>query len=113
MDKESYTKAVRDYLEKNWTGEKVCPICKKNSWALPDSMGMIQQIAAGAGIRIGGPYYPLIPITCLSCGYTILLNAKIAGLTAPDDTPAQSTEIVKAAARAMGGDLDDARGEKK
>ena len=91
MDEETYKKKVKEYLETKWTGAKACPICGQTTWRLADTMGRIPSLS-GPNIILGGPYYPFIILVCSTCGYTILLNAKVVGLEAPEQPPQPATE---------------------
>jgi hypothetical protein len=44
---------------------------------------------AGGSVTIGGPTYPLIVLTCMQCGYTVHVNAIVAGVVPRPHTPEQ------------------------
>src|SRR5262245_17440369 len=77
-----YTKErAMEWLGKNWHTPKVCPICCSNSWIISDSLVALYHLLADGLLRSGGPLYPLFSVTCGVCGYTLLFNSVIAGLT--------------------------------
>jgi aconitase B len=80
------------WLDKNWQGERVCPICKKTDWAIGDTIQEIRQFRGG-NLILGGPLYPVFLVTCTVCGYTILFNAIVAGLV--EQEPEKKSEEPK------------------
>ena len=71
------------WLNSQWIGPKICPICKQNKWNISDKPVEVRQFQGG-GLVVGGQVYPLIAITCTVCGYTLLINAIVAGLLKPE-----------------------------
>jgi hypothetical protein len=78
MEEEIEHQKVADWLNKKWVGNKQCPICKNNDWQIGPKPVEVREFQGGSLI-VGGPVYPLINVTCNICGYTLLINAIIAG----------------------------------
>ena len=58
-----------------------CPVCMTNNYAPPDRAWEIRPFFGG-GLVIGGSggIIPMFPVTCTNCGYTVWVNAIIAGV---------------------------------
>lgn len=81
---------------------KICPFHGPTNWTVGD---MIMTLPfTGGGVTLGGPTYPLIPVTCGQCGYTVLINAIVAGIVANPATPVAeaTTEPAPAPSEAEG-----------
>jgi len=84
---------IVDWLNRQWQGPKVCPICKNNNWSISEKLLELREFHGG-GLVVGGPVYPLISITCKVCGHTLLFNAIVAGLLTPKQE--DTTSMTKA-----------------
>ena len=84
MDKDEFIGELKMALEAKWTHQRQCPLCKNKKWIPGDNILVIHPYTDPIAIA-GGPYYPIVPITCSNCGYTIFINAKILGLSAPKE----------------------------
>jgi hypothetical protein len=73
---------IAEWLEGKWPQPRRCPICSQNNWNIGDLVE-VRPYNAGA-LVVGGPLYPLFPVTCLVCGYTLLFNALIARVIGGD-----------------------------
>jgi ribosomal protein S27AE len=69
---------VTAHLQNKW-GSRACPMCGKGPWNVQDSTYQITEYHE-EGFVVGGPVIPVIPVICGNCGYTILVNAILAGL---------------------------------
>ena len=69
---------VIDHINKKWGADAKCPVCKHNSWTVPDEVYEFREYKGG-GIAIGGKnlIIPIFPVTCDNCGNTILFNALV------------------------------------
>ena len=67
---------VIDWLNQKWIGEKKCPICNFNNWAISEQILELREYSGG-GLKIGGPVYPLFSLTCQNCGHTLLFNSLV------------------------------------
>lgn len=56
-----------------------CPVSNDNNWILGDYLVHTPN-HSGQYPAVGGPYYLYLPITCQTCGYTMLFNAVVVGL---------------------------------
>ncbi len=75
-------KAIK-WLNEKWKGDKLCPVCKTNSWDLPEILGEVRQFQGG-GLVVGGPVFPVFPLTCKTCGHTLFFNALVMGIIQPE-----------------------------
>jgi len=91
MDQKIDVEKVVNWLNRQWQGAKVCPICKNNNWNISEKPVELREFHGG-GFVVGGPVYPLISIICKICGYTLLFNAIVAGLLAPEQKDAASLD---------------------
>jgi hypothetical protein len=67
-----------DWINKNWKGPKVCPICQNNKWNIAEKAVELREFLAGSINIGGGTIYPLVTMTCEVCGHTLLFNAVVA-----------------------------------
>ncbi len=61
-------------------------MCGSGPWNIQDSFYQITEFKKG-GLVIGGPVLPVIPVICGNCGYTVFVNAILAGLMEPPAAP--------------------------
>lgn len=66
-------------LRVKW-GARQCPMCGTAGFTVEGSLFMLLQYTPGVGLRLGGPVFPVVPVTCNNCGNTILVNAVVADL---------------------------------
>lgn len=67
-----------NWLNTHWT-TPACPFHGATTWGVSETLAEVRNFAAG-GIQFGGGVYPLIIVTCQDCGYTVLVNAILAGV---------------------------------
>ena len=65
------------HLNEKWVN-KVCPICYSNNWIYDEAILTPLGVGNHAEILIGGKIVPLIAVTCINCGNTVFINAKVA-----------------------------------
>lgn len=97
MNEKIDVQKVVDWLNSQWQGPKVCPICKSNNWNISEKLLELREFHEGSFV-VGGPVYPLIAITCKVCGHTLFFNAIVAGVLTPKQgsiTPAEKTESTR------------------
>ncbi len=70
---------VRAWIDDHWKGEKTCPICRNSRWDIGDVAAELRQLPQ-EGRFMEESSYPLVVITCGTCGYTFLFNAVVIGL---------------------------------
>ena len=69
---------AKAWIDEHWTGQKTCPICNSTGWFMGDVVGEVREMHPNN--LISGSFYPLIVISCRTCGYTLLFNAMVGGL---------------------------------
>ncbi|MGO9643214.1 MAG: hypothetical protein ACLPY5_00550 [Candidatus Bathyarchaeia archaeon] len=76
---------MAEWLSTHWKGDKVCPICKSNSWVIPNEVGEIHELFIARQDQLGRSLktYPVITVTCSVCGNTLLFNAFITRIITP------------------------------
>ena len=74
---EDIQKAIA-WIDEHWTGQKACPICQGDSWGVSSMVGEVHLANPDEG-RIDRSY-PLVILTCQTCGYALLFNAVVVGL---------------------------------
>lgn len=66
-----------DDLNAKWQ-MKICPLCGKQDWAVAGTVFELREFHGADNFIIGsGPIQPVVPITCMNCGNTILINPMI------------------------------------
>ena len=71
-----------EFLDEKIPDMNACPLCKKKQWSISDTVWQLPEYFQG-GLRVGGPIFPVISITCNNCGNTYFLNAVVAGIVRP------------------------------
>lgn len=77
IPKEDIQKAIA-WIDEHWKGQKTCPLCANTRWGVADLVGEVQMTTLTGDLT--GQAYPLVIVTCQTCGYTLLLNALVIGL---------------------------------
>jgi hypothetical protein len=79
---------VTEWLNEKWRGSKKCMICGENDWSIGDTASRLgPYYHVGGMVMGGGPIYPLIVVTCINCGYTMLFNGIVMGLVPGEALP--------------------------
>ncbi len=84
------------WLSQRWTNQE-CPFhAGPTVWELGDAIGTHPFAGGGggvpgSGVQFGGPTYPLIVVTCRTCGHVVLINAITVGIVTMGPEPPQST----------------------
>jgi hypothetical protein len=69
-------------------GAPKCALCTSEEWELSDTIFQLPDFIGGVGfMMVGGPVYPVIPMTCARCGHTVLLNALRFGVLERPQSP--------------------------
>jgi predicted nucleic-acid-binding Zn-ribbon protein len=72
------------FIESKWK-HGPCPVCQTDSWIVGSEIGeMSMSEIYATDVMAASSVYPLFPIFCTNCGYTLLFNAQIAGLAGPE-----------------------------
>ncbi len=76
---------VIGFLAEKWRGRS-CPVCGVGPWNVHNSTFELREFNEG-NMVLGGPVIPVIPVICANCGNTVLINAIMAGVMAPEVPP--------------------------
>jgi predicted nucleic-acid-binding Zn-ribbon protein len=82
---------LQEWITEKWN-HGACPVCGANSYQVGAEIGEIRPIA---GLSPGKGAYPVVPVNCTNCGYTVLINAIVAGVLRrpePADDAVESME---------------------
>lgn len=60
-----------------------CSLCGRSQWNANTKLFYLGEYNKDA-LVLGGPVYPVLPITCTHCGNTLFINALVAGLLEQD-----------------------------
>ena len=63
------------FLNQKW-GNAKCPLCGHGNWNVDTNIVTLINATDGV-MQVGGNYLPLVPVTCMNCGNTILVNAVV------------------------------------
>lgn len=70
--------AALRWLDEKWTQPHNCPVCGTDSWGIQDVSVLLVR---PSGWKPGEPLtdtprsaYPLVPLVCRNCAYTLLFN---------------------------------------
>src|SRR2546430_7505413 len=80
------TKRPLGCLNRQWTNQ-ACPFHGPTKWEVGQVIMTLPY--SGGGVIVGGPTYPLLVVTCVNCGYTVLVNAIVAGVVPRPAQPLQ------------------------
>jgi hypothetical protein len=62
-----------------------CQLCgTPGPWTVSDNIWEVREFSSG-GLKVGGPIYPVLAVTCTTCGNTLFVNAIVAGVLVPQD----------------------------
>lgn len=73
---------LNSFIKENWKPPATCNVCKSNNWNIADSVYELREFHGG-GLVVGGGgggIVPLCPVTCNTCGNTVLINPLVAGI---------------------------------
>jgi hypothetical protein len=84
--------AARKWLDEKWTRWD-CPFHGDTTWGLGSVIHGAQAWVPKGGKNIGKSY-PVVVLTCNTCGYSVFINAITMGIIPPDppDVPVQDAE---------------------
>lgn len=82
MDESGPQKAA-EWLRTKWSNSS-CSQCSTNQWDIGPPMELRGFHGGSLVIGGGGSLVPVLPITCLNCGNTLLVNAIVAGVVERD-----------------------------
>ena len=81
MDDETRQR-VEKFLNEKVPRPGSCQLCHNTGWVIGSNVWQLLEFT-GAGLTFGGPIYPVIPLTCNTCGNTLFLNAIFVGAVEP------------------------------
>ena len=67
------------WIDEHWTGQKACPICQGDRWGLSEMVGEVRELSLAPQLS-GQAAWPLVILTCQTCGYALLFSAVVIGL---------------------------------
>jgi hypothetical protein len=75
------------HLKTKWGGRS-CPMCGVGPWSVQDAAYEVRAFGQG-GLLVGGAVIPVVPVVCMNCGNTVLVNAILAGVVKqkPEEGP--------------------------
>lgn len=65
-------------LNEKWQGIN-CPYCQTSTWTVDPTIVTPIEVDENKGMKIGGRFQPLIPVSCRNCGNTVFVNGLILG----------------------------------
>jgi len=71
-----------DLVKSKWKLVGGCPLCHATNFDLQPTIFQIPEFFR-QGAKNTGAVIPVIPYTCTNCGFTILVNALVAGIISP------------------------------
>lgn len=82
----------------------ICELCGGTGWLLGDFVALPTQPVPTSNVVIGGPFLPLVSVTCGICGNTKLLNILRLGITPePSQPPDRLKKVDDLIRQALGG----------
>ena len=82
-EKDGKLSEAEQQLAQKWVKERwknwACPFSGDTDWDLGPHV-VESRPFSGGGIKVGGPVYPHLVLTCRGCGYTVLINAMKVGI---------------------------------
>lgn len=88
------------HIQAKWSPEARCPLCGHEEWEVADQCFELRPAVRG-GRAAAGFFLPVLPVMCAHCGHTVLLNARLAGITPPAPAPAPPAPSTLAPAKAQ------------
>lgn len=87
---------VISFIRNKWSDNVICPMCRTRSFNVSNEIFELRKYNNG-GLVVGGtPIVPIIPVTCMNCGNTILVNAMVAGAITTNNKNGQNGEEAEA-----------------
>jgi hypothetical protein len=75
-------KQLLEHLKRTWKAPVSCPVCRANDWEVSPDIYELREFHGGSMV-IGGSstIIPIAPVTCKTCGNTVLFNPLLAGIS--------------------------------
>ena len=68
------------WLETKWPKPRICPICQTQKWTVGYTASISEWLPRDETEATVEVAYPLFPVVCGNCGYTVFFNAALAGI---------------------------------
>ena len=78
------------WLRTHWS-HSACPFHGPTRWEVGNVLAQAMAFSGG-GLVVGGPVYPLVVVTCATCGYTVFVNAIKVGIVQAEPAAAQTPQ---------------------
>jgi hypothetical protein len=75
------------WLERTWTGVRACPVCGNSTWHIGQHFVTPVVVTPEGGVSLGGALYPHMLVTSTPCGYSMFVNAIVAGIYSKSGGP--------------------------
>ncbi|NLX22827.1 MAG: hypothetical protein GXY55_14340 [Phycisphaerae bacterium] len=82
------------WLNEHWKGDHKCPICQNDTWQINSTVFELRSFESG-NLVAGAPIYPVVCVTCDTCGHSLFFNAIRAGLISGTDRKTRVREVNK------------------
>jgi len=87
---------VMAFIKSKWSPTFSCPCCGSKDWQATPKLFQVTEYVKSSGIALrAGSVFPVIPVMCTNCGYTLLINALIAGITIDDKRMEETVAYTK------------------
>ena len=71
---------LKQHLADKWKTPVACAVCGENNWNVSDGLYELREFHGGSMVIGGSAIIPVSPVTCNTCGNTVLINPLIAGI---------------------------------
>jgi hypothetical protein len=79
-------KILQEWWGIRWKEPVICPVCKTGAWSYYKHV--LAQYRVAADGFIAPPVYPMVGVSCLTCGYLMLFNGVALGICEGYQEPA-------------------------
>ena len=66
--------AFLNILDEKWPDPKTCPVCQNTNWDTIDIVFELKGYESKSRPAVSPTIMPLVPVSCKTCGNTILFN---------------------------------------
>ena len=69
-------KKVNAWLDEHWKGDRACPVCGNNRWAVSDTVMEMRNFVRSGRLTPGDEMIcPMVALFCDTCSHTMLFSA--------------------------------------
>jgi len=72
--------SLLNHLQSKWKAPATCPVCKSNDWDVAKDIFELREFHGGSMVIGNSSVMPISPVTCKTCGNTVLINPLVAGI---------------------------------